>query len=106
MMFVVASHVVETLTGKWLGDFLRERIWEPLGMNGTVSFVSRSSRYVLSIVIKWLTWERERGRQSKGERCIHRRVVSRKCGCMSSHRLYYALLCFLVLFETEMYLSI
>jgi len=36
LMFVVASHVIETLTGVWLGDFLRERIWEPLGMNSTV----------------------------------------------------------------------
>lgn len=31
----VASHVVETLTGQWLGDFLHEKIWTPLGMNGT-----------------------------------------------------------------------
>jgi CubicO group peptidase (beta-lactamase class C family) len=37
MMFVVVSHVVETLTGAWLGDFLKERIWGPLGMHGTVS---------------------------------------------------------------------
>lgn len=35
-MYVVASHVVETLTGgRWLGDVLREWIWEPLGMRGT-----------------------------------------------------------------------
>ena len=37
LMFVVASHVVETLTGAWLGDFLKERVWEPLGMKSTVS---------------------------------------------------------------------
>jgi len=34
-MFVTAAHVVQTLTGQWLGDFLRERIWEPLRMNNT-----------------------------------------------------------------------
>lgn len=35
-MFVVASHVIETLAGgRWMGDVLREWIWEPLGMNGT-----------------------------------------------------------------------
>lgn len=37
MMYVAASHVIETITGVWLGDFLRERIWEPLGMRSTVS---------------------------------------------------------------------
>ena len=36
MMFVAVSHVVETLTGVGLGDFLKENIWEPLGMKSTV----------------------------------------------------------------------
>jgi CubicO group peptidase (beta-lactamase class C family) len=40
LMFVVASHVVETLTGVWLGDVLKERIWEALGMKSTVCFFS------------------------------------------------------------------
>ncbi|KAH8665971.1 beta-lactamase/transpeptidase-like protein [Tricladium varicosporioides] len=35
VMFVVASYVVEKVSGMWLGDFLRERIWEPLGMRST-----------------------------------------------------------------------
>lgn len=35
LMFVTLSHVVEAVTGKWLGDVLRETIWEPLGMNST-----------------------------------------------------------------------
>lgn len=35
-MYVVATHVVETLTGgRWLGDVLRGWIWEPLGMHST-----------------------------------------------------------------------
>lgn len=35
-MYVAATHVVETLTGgRWMGDVLREWIWEPLGMRST-----------------------------------------------------------------------
>ena len=34
-MFVAASHIIETLTGRWLGDLLAELIWKPLGMNAT-----------------------------------------------------------------------
>ena len=34
-MFIAASHFVETWTGMWLGDFLRTRIYEPLGMTST-----------------------------------------------------------------------
>lgn len=39
MMYVVASHVVETLTGSWLGDVIYERIWKPIGMESTVRAV-------------------------------------------------------------------
>ncbi|KAH8598835.1 putative penicillin-binding protein [Bisporella sp. PMI_857] len=35
IMFMVASYLVETLEGKWLGDVLKERIWGPLGMSST-----------------------------------------------------------------------
>lgn len=35
LMFTTLSHVVETITGRWLGDVLRETIWGPLGMNAT-----------------------------------------------------------------------
>ncbi|KAH0536105.1 hypothetical protein FGG08_006991 [Glutinoglossum americanum] len=35
MMYVAISHAIEVLTGEWLGDFLRTRIWEPLGMRNT-----------------------------------------------------------------------
>ncbi|CZR50889.1 uncharacterized protein PAC_00763 [Phialocephala subalpina] len=33
--YVVVAHMIETLTGQWLGDFLRSKIWEPLSMNNT-----------------------------------------------------------------------
>ncbi|KAK0617098.1 beta-lactamase/transpeptidase-like protein [Immersiella caudata] len=35
LMYVVLSHCVETLTGRSLGEVLRRRIWEPLGMKET-----------------------------------------------------------------------
>jgi CubicO group peptidase (beta-lactamase class C family) len=41
MMFGVASHVIETLSGMWLGEFLKREIWGKLGMHGTVSGSSR-----------------------------------------------------------------
>ncbi|KAF9881432.1 hypothetical protein CkaCkLH20_00578 [Colletotrichum karsti] len=34
-MFGVMGYLIETLTGSWLGDFLREHLWEPMGMNET-----------------------------------------------------------------------
>ncbi|KAF4871654.1 Protein flp [Colletotrichum siamense] len=34
-MFGVMGYLIETLTGRWLGDFLRERLWEPMGMEET-----------------------------------------------------------------------
>ncbi|KAK5201926.1 hypothetical protein LTR16_000963 [Cryomyces antarcticus] len=35
LMFMVISHVIETVTGQWLGDFLRIHIYEPLDMTST-----------------------------------------------------------------------
>jgi CubicO group peptidase (beta-lactamase class C family) len=50
IMFVVASVVVERLTGMWLGEFLSREIWEKLGMTGTVS-KQFSSMYVLRCAV-------------------------------------------------------
>lgn len=33
--YATLSHVIETITGKWLGDVLKETIWGPLGMSST-----------------------------------------------------------------------
>ncbi|KUJ22570.1 penicillin-binding protein [Mollisia scopiformis] len=33
--YTVVAHMIERLTGQWFGDFLREKIWEPLGMKNT-----------------------------------------------------------------------
>ncbi|KAK0391674.1 hypothetical protein NLU13_1173 [Sarocladium strictum] len=35
LFYTVLTHVIETLTGKRLGDVMKELIWEPLGMNST-----------------------------------------------------------------------
>lgn len=35
LMYSAVSHAVETLAGQSLGDFLRDRIWNPLGMTRT-----------------------------------------------------------------------
>ncbi|KAI0174998.1 putative penicillin-binding protein [Pestalotiopsis sp. NC0098] len=35
LMFMVASHAVQVLTGSWLGDLMRDLIWRPLGMDGS-----------------------------------------------------------------------
>ena len=35
MMYISVSLFIETWTGRWLGEILRERIWKPLGMNNT-----------------------------------------------------------------------
>ncbi|KAL8855260.1 MAG: hypothetical protein Q9178_008089 [Gyalolechia marmorata] len=35
MMYMVLSHVIETVTGSWMGDVLWDRIWNPLNMTGS-----------------------------------------------------------------------
>ena len=35
VMFMTASYVIETVTGRKLGDLMQEWIWEPLGMDAT-----------------------------------------------------------------------
>ncbi|KAI4087199.1 MAG: hypothetical protein LQ344_006945 [Seirophora lacunosa] len=42
MMYMTLSHVIETLTGSWLGDVLWERIWEPLRMTRTIFSLSQA----------------------------------------------------------------
>jgi CubicO group peptidase (beta-lactamase class C family) len=34
-MYAALSHVLETVTGNWLGSVLKELIWDPLGMKST-----------------------------------------------------------------------
>lgn len=34
-MYITLSHVIERVTGKWLGQVMKELIWNPLGMKNT-----------------------------------------------------------------------
>ncbi|KAI9826733.1 MAG: hypothetical protein M1819_007278 [Sarea resinae] len=34
-MFIVVSHIIETLTGSWLGDLMAKHVWKPLDMTAT-----------------------------------------------------------------------
>lgn len=46
MMYMTLSHVIETLTGSWLGDVLWERIWKPLNMSHTYFSFSQAQQAV------------------------------------------------------------
>ncbi|KAF2997934.1 hypothetical protein E8E13_005382 [Curvularia kusanoi] len=35
VMYTVATHLIETVTGEKYSDFVRKRLWKPLGMNNT-----------------------------------------------------------------------
>lgn len=47
IMYITVSHMLEVVTGEWLGNFLRKRIWEPLGMNATFFTPEDARKYVL-----------------------------------------------------------
>ena len=60
LMFITVSHVIETLTGMWLGDFLRTRIWEPLGMSETYFSLSDAKKAVVDdgkVLARGYYWE-------------------------------------------------
>ncbi|KAJ0426903.1 beta-lactamase/transpeptidase-like protein [Aspergillus carlsbadensis] len=47
-MFITVSHAIEVTTGEWLGDFLRKRIWEPLGMDSTFFSLDDARKFAAS----------------------------------------------------------
>ena len=65
MMYITITHFIETYTGKWLGDILRKRIWEPLDMNSTFFSLSdaeaatHTSKASLARGYLWLNGTRE-----------------------------------------------
>ncbi|KAL8723192.1 MAG: hypothetical protein Q9225_000458 [Loekoesia sp. 1 TL-2023] len=46
MIYMTLSHVIETLTGFWLGDILWSRIWSPLNMTRTYFSFSQAQQAV------------------------------------------------------------
>ena len=65
MMYIALSHFIETYTGKWLGEILRERIWAPLAMDSTFFSLSdaeaatRTGKTSLARGYLWLNRTRE-----------------------------------------------
>ncbi|KAK1251795.1 hypothetical protein MKX07_007274 [Trichoderma sp. CBMAI-0711] len=60
LMYATLSHVVETVTGKWLGQVLREVIWGPLGMDSTF-FDLQSALDASEHLASGYAWDYERG---------------------------------------------
>ncbi|KAL7820596.1 putative penicillin-binding protein [Trichoderma gracile] len=60
LMYATLSHVVETVTGKWLGRVLREVIWAPLGMDSTF-FDLQSALDAPEHMASGYAWDDERG---------------------------------------------
>lgn len=58
LMYIVLSHVIETVTKSWVGDVLREAIWQPLGMTST--FLSyHDARKSGNVVATGYWWDHE-----------------------------------------------
>ncbi|KAJ5646164.1 hypothetical protein N7490_002536 [Penicillium lividum] len=47
-MFITVAHMIEVVTGEWLGDFLRKKIWNPLKMNSTFFSLQDARDYAAS----------------------------------------------------------
>ena len=60
LMYATLSHVVETVTGRWLGQVLREVIWAPLGMDSTF-FDLKSALDAPEHMASGYAWDYERG---------------------------------------------
>lgn len=48
MMFGTMSYVIETLTGGWVGTFIYEKIWKPLGMQATFLSLAEAKQAALT----------------------------------------------------------
>ncbi|KAI2610592.1 beta-lactamase/transpeptidase-like protein [Hypoxylon sp. NC1633] len=66
LMFMVVSHVVQELTGRWLGDSMREWVWRPLGMERTFLGVEEPLRRGLDVA-RGYYWDYEGADAASGE---------------------------------------
>ncbi|EXJ89927.1 hypothetical protein A1O3_02994 [Capronia epimyces CBS 606.96] len=46
IMYIAVSHMLQKVTGEWLGSFLRRRIWEPLKMHATFFTQQEAHQYI------------------------------------------------------------
>jgi Beta-lactamase/Domain of unknown function (DUF3471) len=61
VMYAAACHLVESLTGGLIGDFLRPRIWEPLKMSNTYYGLSDLKQHRgLDDLSRGYRWDKER----------------------------------------------
>ncbi|KAF3054971.1 hypothetical protein GL218_07608 [Daldinia childiae] len=65
LMYMVAAHVIQTLTGEWLGAVMRERIWEPLGMEATYLSVEDALEAGREVA-RGYYWDYQGGEEGKG----------------------------------------
>ncbi|EXK80438.1 hypothetical protein FOQG_15073 [Fusarium oxysporum f. sp. raphani 54005] len=61
LMYTTLSHVIETVTGKWLGDVMKELIWAPLGMNSTF-FDLQDANHAPNQLASGYYWDKKEGR--------------------------------------------
>ncbi|OAQ88919.1 penicillin-binding protein [Purpureocillium lilacinum] len=64
LMYVTLSHVVETLTGRWLGDVLRDTIWKPLAMHSTYLSLQEARRGPAHLASAYI-WRDEKEKYEK-----------------------------------------
>jgi len=60
LMYVAAAHMVESVTGQSLCSFLRDKMWEPLGMSNTYFGMSDLAKHErLDDLAKGYFWDKE-----------------------------------------------
>ena len=59
MMYITLSHVIETVTGKRLGDLMKELIWKPLGMNTTYLTLREAQDASAHLALSYVWRDRE-----------------------------------------------
>ncbi|KAL5592323.1 hypothetical protein FOBRF1_013349 [Fusarium oxysporum] len=64
LMYTTISHVIETITGKWLGDVMKELIWAPLHMNSTFFDLQDANRAPHHLASGYY-WDSKEGRYGK-----------------------------------------
>ena len=70
VMYIAASHALETVTDEWLGKTLRDRIWDPLGMSNTFFTLQDPKKAVDAGKVKLATgylWEESDTDQGNGQ---------------------------------------
>lgn len=57
LMYVTLGHVLETLSGQWLGDLLQDTIWGPLGMKSTYFGLADAQKHARHPIATGYFWD-------------------------------------------------